>query len=130
VIPVACDKPDPIAVNGRVLTGAGPHQPPPAFELRRSVRDGETWVELAGELDMASAPDLSDALAAVQTGPVVVDLSRLEFIDCTGIRALVAASDELGARLRIVPGDDRVQRVFRVLDLEDVLPFEARTATR
>ena len=52
-------------------------------------------VRLAGELDAATAPRFVDAMGWVRrrrAGPVVVDLTRLRFIDVAGHRALVAGS--------------------------------------
>jgi len=56
-------------------------------------RDGDTpVVTVSGELDMSTAPDLSDVLDGFVAEPkVVVDLADLEFIDSTGLSALLGA---------------------------------------
>lgn len=48
-------------------------------------------VALHGELDIASADGLADALVEVVSSNVVVDLSGLTFMDSSGIAALVLA---------------------------------------
>jgi anti-anti-sigma factor len=62
----------------------------PFFSL--DVRRGETGtvVAVAGELDVATAPELAAALADVQ-GDVTVDLSAATFADPSGLRVLLAA---------------------------------------
>lgn len=56
--------------------------------------DGTVVIALTGELDMASAPELEEAIdraIASAARSVIVDLRQLEFMDSTGIRLLVAA---------------------------------------
>ena len=52
-------------------------------------------VALHGELDIVSAGGLADALVEVAGSTVVVDLSGLTFMDCSGIDALVAAKNRI-----------------------------------
>ena len=52
-------------------------------------------VALYGELDLVSAGGLADALVKVAGSTVVVDLSGLTFMDCSGIDALVAAKTRI-----------------------------------
>jgi anti-sigma B factor antagonist len=60
--------------------------------FRLSTRKGNGYVKVAlrGELDLADAPDVTEALtAAVSRGPLVlVDMSGLNFIDVSGVSAL------------------------------------------
>jgi anti-sigma B factor antagonist len=53
--------------------------------------DGSVVVHVAGEIDMASAPELRDALAeAVRRPPLrlTVDLAQVSFMDSSGLNAL------------------------------------------
>jgi anti-anti-sigma factor len=90
----------------------------------RARRQDETQlIELEGELDLASADALEQALdAALADGerPVVVDMTALSFIDSTGIALLIAtlSRPEAGPRLRFVPS--REPAVIRVLALTGV----------
>jgi anti-sigma B factor antagonist len=70
-----------------------------------------------GELDLASAPlaggELRDAGALGDV--VVLDLLALSFIDCAGLRVLLAADARLrqtGGRLVIVHSSRQVRRLF------------------
>jgi anti-sigma B factor antagonist len=93
------------------------------------TQDGSEWViRLRGELDVMSAPRLAEALEqAPDDGEIVIDLGGLQFMDSVGLRALLtahAASQRDGGRLRLRPGPEPVQRVFRITGTESLLPFE------
>jgi anti-anti-sigma factor len=78
---------------------------------------GGTKLVLGGELDLASAPALLEAvgIAARAAYALTIDLSRLSFIDSSGIQAVLMARDtcaSLDVPLWLVPGPRAVQRVF------------------
>jgi anti-sigma B factor antagonist len=55
---------------------------------------------------------------------VVLDLSKLTFLDSTGLRCLVTADERArdeGRRVVIVRGPEAVQRVFSITRLEERL---------
>jgi anti-sigma B factor antagonist len=88
---------------------------------------GGVHVELSGELDIATAPKLDEEVRRLETEGhelIVIDLRGLQFMDSSGLRSLLAADTnarELGRRLVIVRGDDRVQRVLRITRLDERL---------
>ena len=54
----------------------------------------------------------------------MVDLSKLSFLDSTGLRCIVTADErarEEGRRIVIVRGPDAVQRVFAITRLDERL---------
>ena len=66
-----------------------------ATSLELSTRrdpDGTPVVTAVGEIDMSNADKFRDALsqAAAAGGPVVVDLTRVEYLDSAGVHALFA----------------------------------------
>jgi anti-sigma B factor antagonist len=64
-------------------------------------RDGAVVVELAGELDLYNAHTVRDALlgqAEKKPERLVVDLSRVTFIDSTGLGVLIEARTRLPNR--------------------------------
>jgi anti-anti-sigma factor len=105
--------------------------PPPA-EFRVAVGEGPGGVRTlspTGELDIGSAPRLERALLEGRRpgDTVILDLSRLEFIDSTGMRVIVEAVD--AARrdrwdLRLRHGPPAVRRVFEISGVLGALPFE------
>jgi anti-anti-sigma factor len=67
-------------------------------------------------------------LALIERSPecVVLDLSRLSFIDSTGVHAVTELhkrAEQQRARVVIVPGPRAVQRIFELVGLTEVLPF-------
>jgi anti-anti-sigma factor len=58
--------------------------------------DGTTILAVTGEIDLASSPDLTACLDALD-GTVVVDLTGVTFLDSSGMGALVAARKRLQA---------------------------------
>lgn len=86
-------------------------------------------IELYGELDLATAPEVEGAIArAEETSAVtiLVDLSGLAFIDSTGVRVLLTASRRSRAgndRLRFLRGGGQIERTFALCGLDRRLPF-------
>jgi anti-anti-sigma factor len=86
-------------------------------------------VALRGDLDLKGAPQAERALGVALSAPVdavVVHLDEVEFIDSTGLRALVAAADAArrrGIDLRILPGRLEVMAVVEAASLAGRLPF-------
>lgn len=91
--------------------------------MRESGRD-VAWVRVTGDLDMATAPQLEKTLrkAQLRARRVVLDLRELTFMDCTGIRAVVAANNharQAGAQLVLVRGPSQVDRLFTLTGISD-----------
>ena len=94
------------------------------FRVVVSEHAAGTVVVPEGELDLDTAQDL-EAVLATQSGPVVVDLRKLSFIDLTGLRVLLdadARSRQDGMNLRFIPGP-MVRRLLEVAELPDRLPY-------
>ena len=67
----------------------------PEFSLTARHVPDVHLVALHGELDIVSADWLTDALVEVAGSTVVVDLSDLTFMDCSGIDALMLARNRI-----------------------------------
>jgi anti-sigma B factor antagonist len=65
----------------------------PGVELSSGARDGHVVVALRGELDVTGAADVEAAITPlVARGRyLVIDMSALDFIDCSSLRALPRA---------------------------------------
>lgn len=90
-----------------------------------SIEQGGS-IRLAGELDMSTAPQLSEALdvAVEHGGAILVDLSELTFMDSTGINALLRAAVSLRGRgCLVLHGEqDRVRRLLDLIRLDGSIP--------
>jgi anti-sigma B factor antagonist len=97
------------------------------LDVQSEDRDGLVYVALRGELDLSTVGKVQDELSRVEASspPVVVlDLSKLTFLDSTGLRCLVTADERArgaGRRVVIVRGPEAVQRVFSITRLEERL---------
>jgi anti-anti-sigma factor len=69
----------------------------PQLAVECSEQDGVHLIELTGELDLSSVGELEAALAAVHGAQVCLDLTELEFIDSTGLAAIIRAHQAIGA---------------------------------
>ncbi|MEO7427756.1 MAG: STAS domain-containing protein, partial [Acidimicrobiales bacterium] len=93
---------------------------PEDLDPRVEDTDAGPVVHLHGELDLASAPQLEEAIAAATTKgplPVTLDLSQVTFIDSSALRALVRAGRELAAEGRVLQIGPRSEVVSRVLEM-------------
>lgn len=96
------------------------------LDLSERTVEAHLVIDVNGEVDVHSAPQLSDRLSqAIDSGPnsLVVDMSSLAFIDSTGLGALVAArnhANSTGVSLRLVCSSSRLLKVFRITGLHQV----------
>ena len=97
------------------------------FEVTIEETGNAVHVMLRGELDISTASSLEDDLRRVEAGGpalLVIDLSRLDFMDSTGLRLLISADQRaraVGRRLVLVRGNEMVQRVLRLTRLDERL---------
>jgi anti-sigma B factor antagonist len=94
----------------------------------RSGSNGAKVLVVEGELDISSSPDFEQAVRQLESeaNTVVIDLSGLDFLDSTGLRAILRSDSRLrsaGKRLQLVPGSGPVRRVFRLTGLDSRLEF-------
>lgn len=82
---------------------------------------------VSGELDLASAEVLEASLKELESSEpdvLVLDLRELEFMDSTGLRAVIAAdarARDRGGRLVVVRAPEEVDRVFRLTRMDQHL---------
>ncbi|MEV7977824.1 STAS domain-containing protein [Streptomyces sp. NPDC086519] len=84
---------------------------------------GTVVVTLYGELDLLAVPVLSavlDSLTAAVAPDLVLDLSPVSFVDCSGLGLLCRARNRVRSRigrLRLVTPDDGFPRLLRCTGL-------------
>jgi anti-sigma B factor antagonist len=104
---------------------------PIPFEVRNeTLDDGVLAFAVRGELDLNTAPELDrpleDALSRAEELSVLIDLSKCEFIDSTGIALIVRAwqrvdreaGGEGKGRLAICCSNDQVERLLKITGVE------------
>jgi anti-sigma B factor antagonist len=98
-----------------------------SFVVDLEARSGEVWVLPQGDLDIDTVDEVERALSialASDAPRVVIDLRGLEFLDSTGLRAIVGACRGPDAnRVSLIAGPPSIQGVFNVSGLAEELPF-------
>jgi anti-sigma B factor antagonist len=94
---------------------------------------GHVLVTVAGEVDLATVPQLRDWLAAPAASgrPVIVDLDGVTFTDAAGLGVPASAARRAAARgasLHAVCARHQVRRLFTTTGLDRQIPL-ARTIT-
>ena len=100
------------------------------FAVEHGSAAGVPVVRVVGELDIATAPELQEAVdAALRAAPaaLVVDLTPTTFLDSTGARTIAASAkrgrtDGTTVSLVCPAANTIVRRVVDWLQLETVLP--------
>jgi anti-sigma B factor antagonist len=105
--------------------------------LQVTTTAGYTVVEVAGEIDLNSAPDLRGRLhEAIDAGSrrLVVDLRQVDFIDSVGLGVLIGARRRLLARagddasIQLVCAEGLVLRLLRLTGLDGTFALRATLA--
>lgn len=104
------------------------------FTIAVDNRAEESTVTLGGALDMASAPQLEDALASLcsDSKRTTLDCSGLTFCDSAGLSALIRAHQRHqadGRHLTLTASPHVLQRLLTMTGLDDYLDTAATTAT-
>lgn len=101
--------------------------------------DGIKRIELSGRLDMKNSLEIDvrfTALTATGSGPVLVDMSRVEFIASIGMRLLLSNAKALanrGGRMVLCQTQPLVREALETAGLDTLIPLypdeaSARTA--
>ena len=89
--------------------------------------NGSLRIVVRGELDLASAERLEAALTAATEHSILVDLRGLTFMDSTGVRTLLQATEEAGREGRelrfLVPTDGDARVTFTETGIVALLPI-------
>lgn len=95
------------------------------LSLSTETRGGFVVVDVAGDLDVYTAPQLQEALdqTVCNGGRVILDLSKVHFIDSTGLGTIAGAHEKSRAangELRLVVADPHVLKIFRITGFEGI----------
>lgn len=93
--------------------------------LEIESHDDIVLVRAIGDLDLSTADHLREGCLAAVTNDcvgLVLDLSRSDFLDSAGIRALFAIAERLEAHRQrlalVVPAGAHMRRVLAIVDIE------------
>ena len=88
-------------------------------------------LRLAGELDLATAPGLTEALLdfASSEGEVHLDLSEVSFLDSSGLRVILALARsraDNGSSVILLDPSVAVVRIFQIMGIDEHPVVEIR----
>ncbi|MBO0826356.1 MAG: STAS domain-containing protein [Streptosporangiales bacterium] len=99
------------------------------LSLSTRVQGDRTVIDVAGEVDVYTAPKLRETLielVAQGSYHLVVNMEEVEFLDSTGLGVLVGGLKRVRAHdgsLRLVCSQERILKIFRVTGLAKVFPI-------
>ena len=118
--------------SGPLATAGSPASPlqRTGFHVEISEVDATVFLRLQGELDVATADQLRNALATAMVSDatkVVLDLADLTFMDSTGLAAVLTASrwaESEGRCLRLRNPTRCVRKLLRLSGFDQFLVLE------
>lgn len=99
--------------------------------VRLPDHHGRSTVTVAGEIDIATEPELRDVLAAMTAespGDVGLDCAELEFLDSSGLRVLAHAARQLnadGRRLILINLAEPFRRLLEITGVDACVVIES-----
>ena len=98
-----------------------------SLTIRRTAGARSITLQLRGDLDLATAPEVVEAIDSIADsyGRLVLDLSKLAFIDSTGVRVLVRSKEELarhGVQMELSQVPSHAEKAFWLLRVEGLAP--------
>jgi anti-sigma B factor antagonist len=107
---------------GRIASGT-------TFEVESQTQGRTALVELRGELDLATVPQVAEVLDGLKPDAsalrhVVLDLRGLTFMDARGLHELIRQNDyarENRHNLAVVKGREAIQRLLTLTAVEELL---------
>ena len=111
------------SVAASPTTASRPQTSPP-FLCLCEAGSRAAWVHVAGELDLATSPELDEVLQGAQDSArlVVLDLRALTFIDSSAVHVILHAAcrrRQTGGELLLVRGPSQVDLVFTLTGASD-----------
>jgi anti-sigma B factor antagonist len=94
------------------------------FEVETAIDGRRAVLAVRGEIDMATVDGLRDALEAALAsgaGEVWVDLTEVDFLDSTGLSALVSGHRALDGRLVVICPDGPPRRALDVSGVNELI---------
>ncbi|MFJ5999947.1 STAS domain-containing protein [Streptomyces sp. NPDC092370] len=108
------------------MAATGQAEQPGQLSVVSAVTDGIRVLTLAGEIDHDTGQSLRQALdvSGVPRPRIVVDLSRVTFMDSTGINIFIAAHrtlTEAGGWIRLTAPGEAVMRTLQIVGVDTVI---------
>ncbi|WP_321971894.1 STAS domain-containing protein [Paratractidigestivibacter sp.] len=96
------------------------------MDIKTTTNDGAITVAPTGHLNTATAPELEEALQALDPAgsELVIDLTTVDYVSSAGLRVILGAkkrADAAGGTFAVANLCDDVREVFEITGLADVV---------
>jgi anti-sigma B factor antagonist len=97
------------------------------LQIRVRTIEGVTILDVIGEVDLYTAPQLEEGLRKAAAAPVpllAVNLSAVAYLDSTALRVLTNVHKQVQERqgaMVVIAGQPTIQKIFRITGLGTVL---------
>ena len=84
-------------------------------------------VTLCGEIDLFNASSLKDSIKPHDSKTIIVDCNELDYIDSTGLGALVnllKKADNFGGKVKIIGLKPHIYKLFKLTELDSIFDIE------
>jgi anti-sigma B factor antagonist len=104
------------------------------LSLETRQEDGNTIIEVGGEIDVYTAPKLRDKITElVGNGNynLVIDMEKVDFLDSTGLGVLVGGLKKVRAHdgsMHLICNQERLLKIFRITGLAKVFVIHGSQA--
>jgi anti-sigma B factor antagonist len=91
------------------------------MDIKTSEKDGIVIVEVGGEINISSSPDLKKSFEKIQAMKVVINMARVGYVDSSGLATLVELLKRLkmkGGALYLTQMSDKVRSLFEITKLD------------
>lgn len=88
--------------------------PAAQLDIHTRTEEGHWLVEVRGDIDLSNVDALEAELSRLSNRPIVLDLSQVDFIDCSGVALLFRTA----GRLTVGAVSSAVERVLHPCGVE------------
>lgn len=91
------------------------------MDIKSSEKDGVTVIEVRGEINISSSPDLKKSFEKIQAARILINLSAVSYIDSSGLATLVELLKKVktrGGSLMLTSLSDKVRSLFEITKLD------------
>ncbi|MFA5144314.1 MAG: STAS domain-containing protein [Candidatus Omnitrophota bacterium] len=99
--------------------------------VKTESRDGLTVCRVEGDIDISSSPDIKkafDKLIAQKTQRMIIDLSKVSYVDSSGLATLVGILKNMrsyGGKMAIAGMSPKVKSLFEITKLDKLFVIAA-----
>lgn len=93
------------------------------------MKEGPSIINLYGELDIYASQEFKEDMLQFLNGSgedLYLDFTNLEYIDSTGLGALIAIlkeANEKEIKIFLIEVNERIRKLFKITKLEDMFEF-------